>query len=68
MTLTESNSKIIELLAAGKTYKEIAAILGMKYRTIYDRVTELKRKHDCLTRDQLIVKLLLGNLATLNPS
>lgn len=58
MNLSESNIKIIELLAAGKTYKEIAAILEMKYRTIYDRVTELKRKHQCLTRDQLLVKML----------
>lgn len=58
MTLSESNNKIIELLATGKTYKEIAASLGMKYRTIVDRVEELKKKYSCLTRDQLLLKLL----------
>lgn len=58
MTLQESNDKIIHLLADGKTYKEISAELGMKYRTIYDRVTEMKKKYHCGTRDQLVLKLL----------
>lgn len=58
MTLQESNDQIINLLAEGKTYKEIAAALSMKYRTVYDRVTEMKKKNACATRDQLLLKLL----------
>lgn len=58
MNLSESNSKIIELLADGKTYKEIVKITGMKYATIFDRIKELKKLHGCATRDQLLVKML----------
>lgn len=58
MTLQESNTRIIELLAEGKTYKEIGAVLNMKYRTIVDRVEEMKKKNACLTRDQLLLKML----------
>lgn len=54
--LSESNSKIIENLAAGKVYKEVAAILGMNKRTVIDRVQEMKRRHECGTIAQLVLK------------
>lgn len=62
MTFQESNTRIIELLSEGKTYKEIAAELNMKYRTVYDRVTEMRKRNDCRTRDQLLVKWLQNML------
>jgi DNA-binding NarL/FixJ family response regulator len=57
MTIQESNKKIIELLCAGKVYKEIAADLGMKPRTIRDRIFELKKQYHCNTITQLVVKV-----------
>lgn len=62
MTFQESNTKIIELLSQGKTYKEIAAELDMKPRTVLDRVQEMKRRNECVSRDQLLVKWLQNML------
>lgn len=56
MNITETNRKIIELLAEGKVYKEVAAELSMKTRTVIDRIQELKKQNDCRTVTQLVVK------------
>ena len=56
MNITETNVKIIELLASGKVYKEVAAELNMKTRTVIDRIQELKKQNDCRTVTQLVVK------------
>ena len=58
MTLQESNNRIIELLAEGMTYKEIAATLSMKQRTVLDRVQEMKKKNECVSATQLVMKML----------
>lgn len=57
MNLTETNKQIIEHLAAGKVYKEIAAAMDMKARTIRDRVDTLKKQFNCTTVAQLVVKV-----------
>lgn len=57
MNITETNKQIIEHLAAGKVYKEIAAAMNMKVRTIRDRVDTLKKQFDCTTVAQLVVKV-----------
>lgn len=61
MTLSESNSKIIELLAAGYIQKEIAEQLSMPIATVKDRILEMKRRLSCKTQTQLVVKSLIKN-------
>ncbi len=66
MTIQQSNEQIIDLLAKGKTYKEISAEIGMALRTIEHRIHKMKQQHACLNRDQLLIKLLkpnFGNMA-----
>jgi DNA-binding NarL/FixJ family response regulator len=53
-----SNIKIIELLAAGYLYKQIAAELGMQTRTVKFRIKEMKKQHKCHTVTQLAVKII----------
>lgn len=62
MTLQESNERIIELLVAGKTHKEIAVDLNMKKGTISRRIERLRKREDCLTVTQLVVKWLSGGI------
>lgn len=57
MTLQDSNHEILQLLAAGNTYKEVAAKVGKKPRTIKQRIRNLKDKHHCTSVPQLLVKL-----------
>lgn len=57
MNKAQTNNEIVKLLAAGKVYKEIAAELKMKTRTVIDRVQEMKKQNDCSTVTQLVVKL-----------
>lgn len=56
MNISESNKAIIDQLAAGKVYKEIGAEMGLKTRTIKDRVRVLKQKYKCTTVAQLVIK------------
>lgn len=57
MTIQDSNREIINLLAEGKTIKEVAAEKKMKPRTVKDRLEKLRAQHDCRTNTQLILKL-----------
>lgn len=63
MTIDESNKRIIELLAAGKTVKEIAAELHMKKRTVNDRIEMMKKKNESATITELVVNVLGLNVA-----
>jgi DNA-binding CsgD family transcriptional regulator len=58
MTVQESNNRIIQLLAAGKIQKEIAAELNLSLRTVEDRILDMKRIYGCTTQTQLVVKLM----------
>lgn len=62
-TLNQTNQQIIQLLAAGKTVKEVAAVLAMKQRTVTDRIQEMKIRFRCANATQLVVTLLSLNLA-----
>lgn len=57
MNISESNKTIIEHLAAGKVYKEIAVMMNISKWTIVDRVRELKKKYSCKTIVELVNKL-----------
>jgi DNA-binding NarL/FixJ family response regulator len=68
MTLQESNNRIIDLLAAGKTVKEIAEVLSMSKRTVEDRIYELRKKEKCTTVTQLVMKLLNPVFGRMDPA
>lgn len=57
MTIQESNLKIIELLSAGKVYKEVAALMGLSKWTIVDRVRSMKKLYSCKTVVELVNKV-----------
>lgn len=55
--MKDLDKKIIQLIADGKTAKEIGAQLNLSRRTIEDRLEKLRFKYDCKKTIQL-VKLL----------
>lgn len=55
--IAESNTRIIEHLASGKVYKEIAAEMGMPRWTVIDRVRSMKKNHSCKTVAELVTKV-----------
>lgn len=55
--MKDLDKKIIQLIAEGKTAKEIGEQLNLSKRTIEDRLDKLRFKHDCKKTIQL-VKLL----------
>lgn len=57
--LTPTNRTIVELLAKGKTVKEIASDMKMNLHTVTKRITTMKKKNNCLTVTQLVVTLFL---------
>ena len=57
MNITESNSKIIELLAKGKTVKEIAADLDLSPRTVQERIDHMRKDHNCRNVTHLVATL-----------
>lgn len=61
-TIDQSNKTIISLLCSGMTDKEIAVELQMKIPTINKRIKVMMKRHDCRTRTQLAVKMILYNL------
>jgi DNA-binding CsgD family transcriptional regulator len=61
MNLTETNKQIIEHLAAGKLYKEIADIMTMSRHTIIDRVKAMKKKYEAKTIAELVIKVKIPN-------
>lgn len=62
MNLTSKDISIIELIGQGLTDKEIADRMGMKKRTVQDKIHNLLRKYDCRNRAQLVVKVLIEGL------
>lgn len=55
--MKDLDKKIIQLIADGKTAKEIGVQLNLSRRTIEDRLEKLRFKYDCKKTIQL-VKLL----------
>ena len=64
MSITETNSKIIQLMGEGNTDKEIAATMKMSIRTIQDRVYKMMKKWECKNRTQLVLKVVLFNIGS----
>lgn len=52
--LTQSEHKIVQLLANGRQAKEIAHVLALKLHTINDYIQDAKRKAGASTRDELV--------------
>ena len=52
ITLSEKEKAVMDLLISGATYKEIGAILGVKYRTVVHRVWSIHNKLGAMTREQ----------------
>lgn len=53
-----TNDQIIELLGSGFTVKELSNILGMNKKTVEKRISTMKKKLQCKTVTQLVVKSL----------
>jgi DNA-binding NarL/FixJ family response regulator len=56
--LTPSERRIAELVAEGKTNKEVAAILVVADRTVETALTQVYRKLDVRSRTELARKLV----------
>lgn len=68
MTLQESNNRIIEMLAEGKTAKEIARELAMSRRSVEGRIYRMRKKEQCASATQLVAKLLNPVFGRMNPA
>jgi len=55
--MNEQNKRIIELLAEGKTQKEVAAILKLTKWAVVDRIRTMREKNRCANVTELIAKL-----------
>ena len=62
-SIDQSNKTIIALLGDGLTDKEIATRLEMKADTVAKRIKTMMEKQKCRTRTQLVLKMVLFNLA-----
>lgn len=60
-TLTEKNQKIIQLLAHGKTIKEVANEINMKAKTVKARIERMRKDYSCTNTTQLVVTILSLN-------
>lgn len=59
--ISEHNQNIILLLSQGKTIKEVAKELNMKYMTVVKRVEKMKKDYSCVNTTQLVVTILSFN-------
>lgn len=57
---------LINLLAEGKTVRSIAKEKGVNLYTLERQIDRLKTKHNCKTATQLVVKLKLSEVNTIN--
>lgn len=57
MTIQESNNQIIDLLASGRTVKEIAGALDISAKTVSWRIAKMKKELGCTSTTQLVVKV-----------
>lgn len=64
MNITETNRKIIELMGEGNTDKEIGKALKMPTRTVQSRIYSMLKKWECRNRTQLVLKVVLFNIAS----
>jgi two-component system response regulator FixJ len=62
--LSDDERATLELLAAGKANKQIAAQLDLSLRTVQFRITTLVRKFDVESRTALVNRLVLGRQET----
>lgn len=52
--LTSRQTEVLELMVEGMTAKQIAARLGISYRTVQDKAEAVRRKYGARNRFQLI--------------
>lgn len=58
--LTARESQVLNLLAEGKTNKEIAAILRIANRTVEQHLTHIYRKLGVSSRSEALIQILQG--------
>ena len=59
-----TNEQLIDLLAEGNNIPDICRMYDMKKFTLDRRMEVLKKKHNCRTSVQLVVKLKLAGIST----
>lgn len=62
-----TNEQIIEHLAIGMSYKQVATMAGLAERTIINRVLAMRRQQGCSTVIQLVVKMILNKNKSSQP-
>ena len=58
LPLTHRQQECLALLIRGKTYKEIAYMLGISNRVVEDHIHAIKYKLGCYSKSQLIEKAI----------
>lgn len=61
--LTPRQSQVLDLLIEGLTAKQIAARLGISYRTVQDKAEAVRRKYGAKNRFQLVKLVVQGRAA-----
>ena len=64
--LSEKEKDIIDLLARGKTQKEIARDLFMSIGTVEAKTAALRRRFDCVNSTELVAKYKENLMATVS--
>jgi len=64
VTFTDREKEVLELLVAGRSNKEIGAVLGIEERTVKAHVAKLMRKVGVQNRIALSVHAITHNLVT----
>ena len=65
--LTEAQSRVLELVAAGMSNREIAAALYMSQRSVESHLTKIYREYGVRSRTQLVKTLATGASLTREP-
>jgi len=63
--LTPRESEFLKWLAIGKTMEEISIIMNISYRTCVDYSEKLKKKFNCVSKNQIISLAIMKNMITL---
>jgi DNA-binding CsgD family transcriptional regulator len=63
--LTPRETEFLKWLAIGKTMEEISIIMNISYRTCVDYSEKLKKKFNCVSKNQIISLAIMKNMITL---
>lgn len=58
--------KVIDLLAEGNTERQVAVELGCTYQAVNYKIRDAMKKHQCSTRTQLVLKIVMEKQAAAN--